>query len=86
MAQLNLNQILIFGGENLTTYKDLDSVYYLNVSEKSLTQGPTLPEKILPENPGYTLKSHASFYFLGGIEMIYRFNKFERTWHKLAFE
>ncbi len=86
MAQLNLNQILIFGGENRNTFKDVDSVYYLNVDEGSISVGPNLPEKILPENPGYTLKSFASFYFLGGIEIIYRFDKFTRTWHKLPFE
>lgn len=46
-----------------------------------------MPEKILPEAPGYNQNSHANFYFLGGINTIYKFSKQEpRHWSKIPFE
>jgi hypothetical protein len=66
---------LIFGGEDLSTTKDIDNTYYMNVEDFNLEAGPNLPEKILPENPGYTLNSFAHFYFLGNISTIFRFSK-----------
>lgn len=61
-------------------------MFYFNVQEENIVQGPKLPEKILPETPGYNLNSHASFYFLGNIGRIFKFNKFERNWQKLPFD
>eukprot|EP00347_Sterkiella_histriomuscorum_P021278 403334566 len=86
MAQISINQIIIFGGENNINYKDIDEVFYYNVEDSILQSGPKLPDKILPENPGYNLNSFASFYFLGNIGQIFKFNKYERSWQRLPFE
>ena len=77
---------MIFGGESQAKCNDIDDVFYLNVSDLHLTKGPSLPEKILPENPGYTFNNNSYFYFLGGICSIFRFDKIERTWSKIMFE
>ncbi|CDW82335.1 kelch motif family protein [Stylonychia lemnae] len=86
MIQLNVYQILIFGGETIEGCKDIDEVFYLNVQDRFISYGPKLPDKILPENPGYSLNSYAKFYFLGNIGQIYSFDKAEKKWDKIHFE
>lgn len=66
---------MIFGGENRVSTKDIDNTYLFNVDDLRVSCGPNLPEKILPENPGYNINSHACFYFLGNIGNVFRFNK-----------
>ena len=80
MTQISIDHILVFGGENNKSYKDIDDSYLLDISNKWLINAPPLPVKILPENPGYTLNSFANFYFLGNISTIFKFNKFDKTW------
>jgi hypothetical protein len=57
----------------------------LNIRDNQIKKGPNLPEKILPETPGYTLNSHANFYFLGNIGTIFSFNKKDTCWSKIEF-
>ena len=75
MAQININQIMIFGGQVKIKFDEMKETFFLNVAAKSITNGPYLPNAVLPENPGYTLNSHANFYFLGNISTIMKFNK-----------
>jgi hypothetical protein len=86
MTQVNVHQILIFGGEHKITRKDTEKTYFLNIEDHSIKEGPPLPEKVLPESPGYTLNSFACFYFLGSISTIFKFNKEFTTWSKLEFQ
>jgi len=87
MSQINANEILIFGGENLLSAKDTRQSYFASVSEDTLeltfSKGPDLPEPVLPESPGYTLNSNANFYFHGNFSDIFRFNKHDRSWIKI---
>lgn len=78
---------MIFGGHDDTKFDELRETFIFNVSSKTISQGPNLPVPVLPENPGYTLNSHANFYFLGNVSTIFRFNKKEdnRKWVKLDF-
>ena len=82
MSQISINEILLFGGEDRVNFNEIDKSFYLNIDDLSIKEGPKLPEKILPETPGYTLDSHAHFYFLGNIGGIFRYNKREKTWSK----
>jgi hypothetical protein len=91
MTQISTNEILIFGGEKLNVHKDTPACYLARIGvsdslELSVTSGPNLPEPVLPETPGYTLNSNANFYFLGNISEIFRFNKHDRSWHKIIFK
>jgi len=88
MAQINANEILIFGGEHQLSTKDTNRSFIAWVTEGSnelsLVKGPDLPEAVLPESPGYTLNSNANFYFNGNFQAIFRFNKHDRTWNKIV--
>jgi hypothetical protein len=90
MAQINANEILIFGGEDLKKFQDSKLTFIAKVLPDSndllLQDGPSLPERVLPESPGYNLNSYANFYFLGNISTIFRFNKHDRSWFKIVFE
>lgn len=90
MAQLNTNEILIFGGldtKNLdpTTHSFIAKVH-IDSGELSVTRGTPLPQRVLPENPGYNLNSHANFYFLGNIASIFRYSKHDGLWSEVVYK
>ena len=79
MTQLNANEILIFGGENKTTYNETNITFIAKASSDimaiKLHRASDLPQKVLPESPGYVLNSFANFYFADNLSYVYRFNK-----------
>ena len=90
MVQINATEMLIFGGENIHSYKDISSAYIAYYDETlgnmTLRSTQNLPRALTPESPSYSLNSNANFYFMDNMSHVYKYQKSNGTWDQIEFK